>query len=56
MMNENEYLWDGDWEGPGHGSYVIFKNMIEMEPGDVIDLINRLEEILEQLAHKVGGE
>ena len=34
---EKEYEWDGDWQGPQNGGYVIIENRREMEPGEVID-------------------
>lgn len=47
---EKEYAWDGDWQGPQHGEYVIIENRREMEPGEVIDLLRRYQELLEQVS------
>ena len=45
---DKEYTWDGDWEGPGEGAYFIMENNREMEPGEVIDYIERLQDFLVQ--------
>ena len=46
----NQYKWDGNWDAPGHGSYVILENGQELEPYQVIDYINRYFEIKEQVS------
>lgn len=44
----NDYDWVGDWQAPSHGSYVIRMNGEEMEPGQVIELLDDYGALLEQ--------
>ena len=50
----NEYDWLGDWQGPGCGTYVIRSNGKEMEPGDVVDLLDRYADLLTQTKRTVN--
>ena len=45
---DKEYSWDGDWEGPKAGMYYIMENNREMEPGELIDCLNHLQDFLVQ--------
>ena len=45
---DKEYDWVGDWEAPGYGAYVIREDSRELEPGEVIEYIKRLQDILLQ--------
>jgi hypothetical protein len=50
-MSDTKYSWDGDWEAPGYGRYVICDNDgREMEPGEVVGLLDRLADLEEQIA------
>lgn len=52
-MSDTKYSWDGDWEAPGYGRYVICDNDgREMEPGEVVELLDRLADLQEQLARR----
>ena len=44
----NDYDWDGNWQAPKHGSYVIMENGRELEPHEVIDYLRRLDDLLVQ--------
>jgi hypothetical protein len=52
LMEEHRYDWTydwvGDWEAPGYGSYVIREDAREMEPGEVIELLNQFQDIMLQ--------
>jgi hypothetical protein len=45
----SDYDWEGNWQGPGHGTYIIFNDGREMEPGEVIDRLNELQDLIEQI-------
>jgi hypothetical protein len=45
---DNDYDWYGDWSAPGVGQYVIRMNGKEMEPGQVIELLESYSELLAQ--------
>lgn len=49
MEIDTEYDWLGDWEGPGFGKYVIRENGREMEPHEICDKLNELQDLLLQL-------
>ena len=45
-----DYVWTGTWQGPkGETEYVILKDGTPMEPGDVVNALNELEDIQEQV-------
>jgi len=48
MNQEINYTWDGNWDSPGNGEYVIFENGHELEPSEVIEYLNRLQEFMLQ--------
>lgn len=48
-MKKPEYDWLGDWQGPEHGKYVIRADGREMEPHEVIDILNDYQDLLEQI-------
>ncbi len=49
MSDPPDYDWHGDWQGPGVGKYVIRCNDEEIEPGDLIALLNDYNDLLEQV-------
>ena len=48
-MNKKEYDWLGDWQGPKHGKYVIRQDDQEMEPSEVIAILDDYQDLIEQL-------
>jgi hypothetical protein len=56
MSNQPEYDWYGDWQGPGVGKYVIRCNNEEIEPGDVISLLDDYNDLLEQVIRTFRGK
>lgn len=49
-MSDEKYTWDGDWEGPGCGGYVIFDwDGRELEPGEVVERLDALADLREQV-------
>jgi hypothetical protein len=50
-----EYLWDGSWDSPGNGEYVIMENGHELEPCEVIEYLNRLQEYMAQDGTKLSA-
>lgn len=53
-MSKPVYEWIGNWSAPTHGKYVILRNKKEMEPGDVIGLLDDFQDLIEQLK-ETGG-
>lgn len=49
-----EYTWEGDYEGPtpGAGQYVIMADQAVMEPGEIIERLQALDDLKEQLARR----
>jgi phage major head subunit gpT-like protein len=52
----NTYDWLGDWQGPGSGQYVIRRNDKEMEPGEVIALLDDYADLIEQTKRTVDND
>jgi len=47
-MKKPIYDWLGSWEGPEHGEYVIREDTKELEPSEVIQLLNDYQDLIEQ--------
>ena len=54
-MNKKEYDWLGDWQGPKHGKYVIRQDDQEMEPSEVIAILDDFQDLLEQFNRSVSS-
>jgi hypothetical protein len=52
MNKKHEYDWDGEWAAPGYGTYAIYEDGEELEPGRVIELLKQYQDLLEQVKHK----
>jgi hypothetical protein len=48
-MEQDEYIWCGDWEPPQQGQYTILCNDTKMDPGDVVRLLEDRQDLAEQL-------
>ena len=49
-MSYSSYSWSGSYQCPGIGEYVICdKNGNELEPYQVIDLLNAYDDLQEQI-------
>lgn len=42
LIGDGNFDWSGDFEAPGHGSYIIMQDGVELEPGDVCLLLQRM--------------
>lgn len=45
----SDYMWEGDYQCPGVGQYVVFKGNRELEPAEVVDLLRCYDELVEQV-------
>ena len=54
-MRKKEYDWLGDWQGPEYGKYVIRQDDREMEPSEVIAILDDYQDLVEQLSRTDPG-